>query len=103
VEAQEAEHVDEREGKALHVIFGNLQREAHMAVISSCRRLDYGIDDLEINNGAGADQIVFDGFVLVGHGAEDSPNSSWVAGFHIHLLNTAPELGNATQHAVLPT
>jgi hypothetical protein len=46
---------------------------------------------------------VFDGFVLVGHGAEDSPNSSWVAGFHIHLLNTAPELGNATQHAVLPT
>jgi len=76
VEAQEAEHVDEREGKAPHVILGNLQREAHMAVVACWRRLDFGIDDLEINNAGGADQIVFDGFVLVGHGAEDSPNSS---------------------------
>ncbi len=96
MEAQEAEHVDKREGKALHVIFGHLQREAHMAVVAGCRRLDFGIDDLEINNGAGSDQIVLDGFVLIGHGAEHSPNSSRVAGFHIHLLNAARELGNAT-------
>jgi hypothetical protein len=96
VEAQEAEHVDEREGEALHVILGNLQREAHMAVVAGWRRLDFGIDDLEINNGAGSDQIVLDGFVLVGHRAEDSPNSARVAGIHMHLLSAVREFGNAT-------
>jgi hypothetical protein len=102
VEAQEAEHVDERKGKALHVILGHLQREAHMAVVAGCRRLDLGIDDLEIHKGAGPDQFVLDGFVLVGHGAEGSPNSSRVGDFHMHLLNAARELGNAAQHAVPP-
>jgi hypothetical protein len=48
----------------------------HVAVVAGWRQLD-GIDDLEINNAAGADQIVLDRFVHVGRQAIARTPHGW--------------------------